>query len=106
MAEQLLTLTVPTGTYEERHEFVEIVREKLRREHNAKGVDFTDGKITKVEWEAYKDTVFMPKNTAIDHTLLALRAEVKDTVRALSDGAPTMVAVDMGKVFKAAVVIG
>ena len=72
-------------TLDAKLEYCELVREKLRREHNAMGALFTDGKITEAEWEAYKRDVFSPKNTATSEAILAVRQVPKDAARALDD---------------------
>ena len=77
----------------------ELVREKLRREHNAKGADFRDGKLTKEQWEAYLSDDFGPKNTATSEAILAVRAVPKTDARAKDDADADMAAVDLKAVF-------
>ena len=80
--------------------FVELAREKVRREHNKMGDRFRGGAITKSEWEEYKTETFGPRNMAVTESLLAIRAEVKDEVRLLPDNDKDMVDIDPAEVFE------
>ena len=83
-----LTIT----TYENKHEYLELVREKVRREHNTKGAEFLDKKITEAEWEKYKAEIFGPRNEAVSMAICDLRAEKKDAARAKTDDDADMAA--------------
>jgi hypothetical protein len=98
-----LDLKIPPDrlTLDAKLTFCEIVREKLRREHNAQGLLFATGKLSKAAWEAYLANEFVPKNDATSVSLLAVRATPKDAARALADSAPAMLAVDLKTVFAA-----
>ena len=46
-------------------EFAYIAQETLRKEHNKKGQEYKDGKITFTEWKAWLSTYFEPRQAAI-----------------------------------------
>ena len=98
-----LTLVIPghlTAFYD-RLRFAELVREKVRRAHNVVGAAFREGEITEAEWETYKKETFSPRNHATTDAILALRAEPKDAVRALSDQTAELTSISLVEVFKA-----
>ena len=86
-------------TLDAKLEYCELVREKLRREHNAMGVLFTDGKISEAQWETYKRDVFGPKNTATSEAILAVRQVPKVAARVLDDKDAKIAAIDTDAVF-------
>ncbi len=86
-------------TLDARLEYCELVREKLRREYNAQGTLFRDGKIAEKEWDAYKRDVFGPKNTATSNAIVAVRQVPKDAARALNDADAKLTVIDTNAVF-------
>lgn len=101
-AEKELVIPPAKVSLADRLAYCEQVREKLRREHNAQGALFRDGKLTEAEWEAYKRDVFGPKNTATSNAILAIRQEPKTAARALADDSAAMLAVDLDATFREA----
>lgn len=97
-----LGLIVPKTlkTLVERMEFAELVREKLRREHNGIGAEFRAGRVSKIEWERYLREEFAPKNLAVSLKILAQRAEIKDAVRQLGDESDSLAAIRLDKCFE------
>jgi len=95
-----------TMSYEEKAEWLELLREKLRRQHNEMGRKFRERQISEVEWEKYKANVFGPRNTAISEAILAHRALKKQAVRALSDDHAKMTAISLPDCFEEVVSVG
>ena len=60
----------------QKFEFLVIIQEKLRLQHNEIGKDYTDGKITKEEWNNYLND-FDYKNNGISFLLLSLKEKFK-----------------------------
>lgn len=59
----------------EKMEFCYLAQEKLRLEHNAKGKDFRDGKITQEQWDDYVNNEFRVKQDLIFQDILNIRSE-------------------------------
>jgi hypothetical protein len=73
MADLTLKTAVTATTNVSKFEYALNAQEKLRVEHNAKGKDFTDGKISKEEWETWKKEYFDPRSKAISISIGSLR---------------------------------
>ena len=101
MAELELTIPADNTTLDAKLYYCEVAREKLRREHNVMGQQFTDGKISEEQWETYLREEFSPKNTATSEAILAVRQVPKQAARALADDASDMQAVDLDSAFTA-----
>jgi len=97
----MLILQIPSEltTFDERLSYAECVREKLRREHNAMGAKFRDGKLSQAEWDQYRNEVFAPRNYATTDAILSVRNEVKSDARELPDDSPAMTRISISDVF-------
>lgn len=78
--EKLKYPTLATTT-QDKLEFCYIAQEKLRIEHNAKGKDYRDGKISKAQWEAYLKDSFMEKSVAITRDLVIQKNALKKSIK-------------------------
>ncbi len=66
----------------EKLEYTYRSQEKLRLEHNEMGRKFREGKITKNEWEVYKETDFNPKSQIISEEIGLYRDDIwRDLLR-------------------------
>ena len=74
-----MALTFPGDctTPAERTEYSYRAQELLRLDHNVKGQDFKDSKISKSEFDTYQENVFLPKSDEIVKNLLEQRALLK-----------------------------
>ena len=60
-------------------EYLYAAQEKLRREHNLKGEDYREGRITEAEWNDYLENDFKGKSRYIGHQVSVLvQKEIKD----------------------------
>lgn len=70
---------------ESRYAYLYRLQELLRLEHNRKGKEFREHKITGKSWDEYKDTKFEPKSLLLSTEILkyriALKKETKDNAR-------------------------
>lgn len=62
---------------ESRYAYAYRLQELLRLEHNRKGKDFREGKISEKQWKEYKETQFTPKSDLIIEDILKYRAVLK-----------------------------
>ena len=69
------------STLSDKIEFAYASQEKLRIEHNAKGDDFRSGRITKDEFESYRNGRFREKRDVITAEILPLKESMKNSVR-------------------------
>ena len=65
--------------------FCLIAQEKLRLEHNAKGKDFREGKITETEWKSYLKNTFDVTSDLIVKDLLKYRIVVRESTKYIVD---------------------
>ena len=82
-----MALTFPGDciTPAERTEYSYRAQELLRLDHNAKGQDHKDGKITNVEFTDYKVNTFDPKQVAIIEEILKQRILLKVSTKWIID---------------------
>ena len=76
IAVEKLKYPVTAITTQDKLEFCYIAQEKLRLEHNAKGKDYREGKITKAEWNEYLSIIFNPKLDLIIGDLLIHKSKM------------------------------
>lgn len=72
----------------DRYAFLYRLEELLKLEHNIRGTEFREGKITEKEWEFFKDLGFNPKSQLIADEICKYRKllrEDKTNVAKLSD---------------------
>jgi len=69
----------------DRMEYNYIAQETLRREHNTKGKDFREGKITKAEWDTYTLNEFRPRQVAISEQIVNQKTRMKASTRWIVD---------------------
>lgn len=83
MAQEKLDLTVPFNitTASDKTEYAYIAQEALRLEHNKKGKDYRDGKISKEEWLSWEEDYFRPRSGAITAEILKNRILLKNSAR-------------------------
>ncbi len=81
-----LTVKMPVEIvdFEPRIEHLELLREKIRREHNDTGDAFRTGQIIEKEWNDYKSDVFGPRNEAVGVAICETRNEKKEAARDLA----------------------
>jgi hypothetical protein len=72
-------ITCTTNT--DKIEFCYIAQETLRLEHNAKGQDYKDGKLTEKEWKDYKDGDFRAKTHLISTEMLVQKEALKKSTK-------------------------
>lgn len=65
----------------EKTEYCYRTQELLRLDHNTKGTDFKDSKITKNEWETYRVETFDPKQATVVNELLKQRTLLKASTK-------------------------
>jgi hypothetical protein len=53
--------------------------EKLRLEHNIKGKDFREGKMTQEEWDNYRNNIFKPRSKKLGY--LRSGAQEKEAIK-------------------------
>jgi hypothetical protein len=82
-----MALKYPTDctTSIDKIEFCYIAQETLRLDHNIKGKDFRDGKLTETEWNTYREGIFRPKSMLISEEILAHREELKKSTKWVVD---------------------
>lgn len=68
-------------TTQDKMTFCYIAQEKLRIEHNVKGEDFKDGKITEKQWKAYLKDDFNVKFEVIINDLLVQKELMKKSTK-------------------------
>jgi len=104
----MLTVKMPSTTmsYEEKAEWLELLREKLRRQHNEMGRKFRKKEISEAEWRAFLRNSFEPRSTALDWAILTHRNEKSDAVRALSDDDSKIADVKLAECFEENMSIG
>ncbi len=73
--------TTPT----DRTEYSYRAQELLRLDHNAKGQDYKDAKISESEWNTYKTDIFEPKQATIVEEILKQRALLKASTKWIID---------------------
>lgn len=76
-----LKFPITASAISDKMEFCYIAQEKLRLQHNAKGKDYTEGKITKEQWEAYKKDEFDVKQEVIIKALLEQKEAMKKSTK-------------------------
>ena len=59
------------------YEYCLQMKEKLRLEHNAKGQEFKDKKITQEQWDAYLKDEFFPKDVKLSTCVVYARQSIK-----------------------------
>lgn len=72
----------------DRYAFLYRLEELLKLEHNSKGTEFREGKITEKEWEFFKDVGFNPRSQLISNEISKYRKllrEDKTSIAKLSD---------------------
>lgn len=57
--------------------FAYSAQEKLRFLHNQKGQDYKDGKISKQQWEDWKEDYFEPRSSAISIEIVDRKEQLK-----------------------------
>lgn len=80
-----LEFPIDCVTPAERTEYSYRAQELLRLDHNEKGQDFKDEKISKSEWLDYKINTFDPKSDEITKKLLEQRALLKKSTKWIID---------------------
>lgn len=88
------------AAFEARAAWLERLREKLRREHNAMGAQHRGKKLSDAEWEKYLQDVFAPRSDAVSLAIGDLRGEKKQAARALDDDDPQMTAITLPDCFE------
>lgn len=63
--------------YAERTKYLYRMQELLRLEHNDKGQQYKDGKITLEQWDNYRNLQFTPKSDLIINEILKCRQSFK-----------------------------
>jgi len=96
----MLRLTVPEGTLEARLRYVHAVRELCRREHNARGREYLDGKLTEVEFRDYEADVWRRRKGAIAEAVARIHASLAAEMGARPDADAELAAIDLGKAFE------
>ena len=81
LAVEKLKYPVSATTTNEKLEFCYIAQEKLRLEHNAKGKDHKDGKISDAEWKAYLKNEFDPKQSLIIRDLVMQKNKLRKSTK-------------------------
>jgi len=76
-----LEFPVDCVTPAERTECCYRAQELLKLDHNRKGQDFKDGKISENEWLDYKEKVFDPKQAIVIKELLKQRELLKNSTK-------------------------
>jgi len=103
MAEpKILRVVFPPGitTMEDKHRYLFASQETLRQEHNAKGADFREGKITEKEFRDYQRLVFGPKSDALSVAITGLRSTIKAEYTDQDINGPLFADVDLANTFK------
>ena len=77
LALEKIKYPVLCNTYQQKVTFCYEAKEKLRLEHNAKGKDYRDGKITEKAWKEYLDNEFLPKQDLIINDILIHKESMK-----------------------------
>ena len=62
---------------EEKYIYLYRLQELLKLEHNAKGKEFRESKITEIQWKAYKKNKFDPKSLLISMEIGKYREKLK-----------------------------
>lgn len=76
-----LSYPINCTTTQDKIEFCYIAQQKLQDEHNAKGKDFREGKITEEEWREYLSKEFDPKQSIVMDNLIKCKVELKKSTK-------------------------
>ena len=73
MDEKEIVFPVTATTWTQQAGWLFAAQEKLRREHNAMGIELSKGNITLAEWEEYLETDYNPRDTAVSRKISQLK---------------------------------